>query len=126
MITQQGYSKDPTIIPEGIAVTFGKELIEKFDGVKRLLREFDWCMRQDDAVWNHKSRHKPAFEKEILHVYIILLNRLYGRCLYAGFETTEHPVFNWPRIILAGPFEQPCFKRELRGFRGFRYTTKLF
>lgn len=126
MITVNGYSKDPSIIPEGIAITFGKELIEYYGGIRKLLGSFEWCMRQDDSLWNHKCRNKPAFDHELLHVYIILLNRLYGRCLFGGYETHESAVFPWPRIILAGPLERAPIKRELKGFRGFRYTTKLF
>lgn len=35
MITENGYSKDHDIIPDGIAVTFGKEMILEQDGLKK-------------------------------------------------------------------------------------------
>lgn len=71
----------------------------------------------------------------IIYVYVIVLNRLYCRCCYGGYEkkttiggtaTGEEKIIDWPRLILAGPIVKPKFKRTLKGFQGFRYTTQLF
>lgn len=134
MITANGYSKDPNIIPEGIAVTFGKEMMIEQGGAKNFIKHFEyWMKRGDEFYWLHKCKNKPSLEVD--HVYIIVLNRLYCRCYFGGYEkhtTTggtadgREKSITWPRIILAGPLEKCPFKRELKGFQGFRYTTKLF
>jgi hypothetical protein len=134
MITIDGYSKDPNIIPEGIAVTFGREMLEEQGGVKRFLQHFEeWISQGENYWWLHKCKNKP--QADISYVYVIVLNRLYCRCYYGGHEsrttigkTADGKLKNidWPRIVLAGPIEKPKFKRTMRGFQGFRYTTKLF
>lgn len=133
MITAKGYSKDPSIMPEGIAVTFGKEMMQEQGGVKQFLWYFNDVMADPSCHWLHKMKNKPTMEFD--HVYIIVLNRLFGRAFFGGFEKKESVVYtadggskviDWPRMILAGPIERCPFKRELKGFQGFRYTTKLF
>ncbi|HEX8315965.1 MAG TPA: hypothetical protein VF609_13280 [Flavisolibacter sp.] len=126
MITKDGYSKDKSIQPEGIVITFGEKLITYYGGLQLLLRDFQFCMRQHESSWWHqKCRNKPVFE--IDHVYIVVENKLYGRVLYGGYKPAgSHELFTWPHIILAGPLEKAPVERELKGFRGFRYCTKLF
>jgi hypothetical protein len=134
VITKTGYSKDPNIIPEGIAVTFGKEMMNEQGGVRNFLRHFEDIMsRGDDWWWLHKCKNKP--QQDIAWVYVIVLNRLYCRCYFGGYEKKgtvggtadgREIIIQWPRVILAGPIEKPKFKRRLKGFQGFRYTTKLF
>lgn len=75
---------------------------------------------------------------EIDHIYIIVANRLYGRVYCGGFRknadaktvaygaTGEQKLLDKPFVILSGPLEKCPFKRTLRGFQGFRYSTKLF
>lgn len=138
MITESGYSKDLSIIPEGIAVTLGSQMIEEKcgsgkQGLLSFLRWFESCLN-DDGAFFLKLKNKPT--RDILYVYVIVCNRLYCRCLYAGHqrsfegytspdsETIEET--NWSGILVAGPIKKPKFKRELKGFQGFRYTTKLF
>lgn len=135
MITATGYSKDPSIMPEGIAITFGKEMYHEKGGLLKFLRWFNEIMFDENGAFMHKLKNKPVHE--IDHVYIIIANRLYGRCLYGGYSNQPTQAFmmpsdesyvevDWSRIYLAGPFEKCPFKRELKGFQGFRYTTKLF
>jgi hypothetical protein len=134
MITPDGYSKDPNIIPEGIVVTFGKEMMIEQGGPKNFLSHFNqWMSQGEDYHWLHKCKNKPS--ADILYVYVIALNRLYCRCYFGGYETKltiggtadgGQKIIEWPRIILAGPIEKCPYKRTLRGFQGFRYATKLF
>jgi hypothetical protein len=134
MITATGYSKDPNIVPEGIAVTFGKDMMLEQGGIRNFLKHFeDWMTKGDDHWWLHRCKNKPQVELD--YVYVIVLNRLYCRCYYGGYEKHEtiggtadggEKEISWPRIILAGPIEKPNFKRRLQGFQGFRYCTKLF
>lgn len=138
MITAEEYSKDPMIVPEGIVITWGKDLIEEKGGLLSFLRYFNLVIKDESSYWLQKCRNKPTYN-DLLHVYIIVNNRLYGRCFYGGHETGQtnitigdgyswsySNVIAWPRLILAGPFERCPFKRELKGFQGFRYCTKLF
>jgi hypothetical protein len=135
MITASGYSKDPGIIPEGIVVTFGQDMIKEKGGLKEFLYWLETCLRDETSFFLHKCRLKPIHE--IDHVYIVIANRLYGRAYFGGWATGPTLVFThpgaaktveitWPRLYLAGPIERAPFKRTLRGFRGFRYCTKLF
>lgn len=138
MITANGYSKEPNMMPEGIVITWSKEMMHLKGGVKKFLQYFDTVMQDEEAVWLQKQKLAP--KQDIIYVYIILLNRLYCRLNYVGFETGKTIVnepgtglsfsrslqVSWPRILMAGPVIKCPFKRELRGFQGFRYCTKLF
>ena len=67
-------------------------------------------------------------------VYIITMNRLWGRVKFGWFEKdkafkyspADPGIISWPRMVIVGPFEPCPFKRTLKGFQGFRYCTKLF
>lgn len=134
MITETGYSKDPMLMPEGIVVTFGRDMMDEQGGPIEFLRNFEWVMSNEEDYWMHKMSNLPTF-RDFTHVYIIVMNRLYGRCIFGGIDkgiTTAYAAngeskrIDWNRIILAGPLEKAPFKRTLKGFQGFRYCTKLF
>lgn len=138
MITKDGYSKNKSLRPEGIVITWGKELIEEKGGLLNFTRYFEKIMSIDDNLWLQKCRFKPKFD-DILYVYIIVHNRVKYRCLYIGHETGPAQISNgdgiswaytsnvsWPRLILAGPFVKAPEKIVRRGFQGFRYCEKLF
>lgn len=123
-------------MPEGIVVTFGKEMMDDHGGPVSFLRFFEQNMLRENVQWLHKCKNRPQLEKYINHVYISVAGRLYARCFYGGYETgltriltannDQMKAIEWPRIILAGPIEKPGRKISLRGFQGFRYCTKLF
>lgn len=138
MITRDGYSKDPNLIPEGIVVTFGQQMIKEQGGLKTFLLAFQQTMAEHSAgsYWMHTCSNFPKIEPD--HIYIIVANRLYGRVYCGGYHrnanadvigygaTGEQKLMDKPFVILSGPFEKCPYKRTLRGFQGFRYTTKLF
>lgn len=138
MITAEGYSKDESIPPEGIAITFGQQMINEQGGLKTFLQVFEECMLEyeEGRYWMHTCSNFP--KKEVDHIYIIVANRLYGRVYCGGFHknadknvtgfgaTGKQKLMDKPFIILSGPLEKCPFKRTLKGFQGFRYTTKLF
>jgi hypothetical protein len=138
MITANGYSKDPTIMPEGIVVTFGRKMIEEQGGLKTFIKAFQQTMdgHEDGEYWMHTCSNFPTIEPD--HIYIIVANRLYGRVYNGGFKknhdknvvgygaTGQQKLMDKPFVILSGPFEHAPTKRILRGFQGFRYCTKLF
>lgn len=135
MITEKGYTKDPSVLPEGIVITFGKEMMLEQGGAKNFLSSFLEQMSFEGAYWMHKCSNLPT--QDIDHIYIIVLNRLWGRVYNGGFRRNPEGVVgwtaddkpmdvNWNFITLAGPFERCPYKRKLKGFQGFRYSTKLF
>lgn len=138
MIIASGYSKDPSIIPEGIAVTFGRQMIEEQGGLKTFLTVFQETMdlHEEGNYWMHTCSNLPTLEVD--HIYIIVSNRLYGRVYCGGFyrkpspsiigygATGKQKLMDKPFVILSGPFEKCPHKRALKGFQGFGYTTKLF
>ncbi|MEP7375561.1 MAG: hypothetical protein ABI675_19610 [Chitinophagaceae bacterium] len=136
MITVEGYSKDPGIIPEGIAVTFGKDMIIGKGGLLRFIRWFESCLKSEEDFFMHKCKNGPRYDN-LQYVYIIVCNRVYYRCYYGGYEKGEttgyltpdaddKATISWPRINLAGPLLRSPEKIIRKGFQGFRYTTKLF
>lgn len=137
MITENGYSKDVSIMPEGIVITFGYDLIEYKGGLRSFIRHFLLSMHDENCTWLQKCKNAP--KNDILYVYIIIAGRLRYRCYYGGYQSGQTSIYNsdarswststviiWPRIVLAGPVEKCPFKRQLKGFQGFRYCTKLF
>ena len=138
MITAEGYSKDPNIVPEGIVVTFGQKMIKEQGGLFRFLKAFEHTMslHEKGAYWMHTCSNQPVIEYDC--IYIIVANRLYGRVYCGGYRknadadivaygaTGEQKLMDKPFMILSGPIEKPMHKRTLKGFQGFRYCTKLF
>lgn len=117
--------------PIGIIVSFGVEMMEKNGGRETFLKSFEHWMGDDsENCWLHKSRNRPQFE--IAQVYIAEGGQIYGRAFYGGYETGPRKIIRttgeigkieWPRILLAGPFEKRPQNLALpyRGFQGFRY-----
>lgn len=136
MITKDGYSKQPDIIPEGIVITFGQKMIQEQGGLRFFLRAFEKAMANEQVFWLHTMSMRPKIDADI--IYIIVANRLYGKVFCGGYRenpsadvvaygaTGKQKLMEKPFMILSGPFERCPFKRELRGFQGFRYCTKLF
>lgn len=135
MITATGYSKDKSIMPEGIVVTFGREMMSEQGGVRNFLTSFIEQMDTEGLYWMHKCTNMPTIDFD--QVYISVLGRLWGRVYNGGIRRNPVNVIGWTAddrsinvdwnfITLAGPFERCPFKRELKGFQGFRYCTKLF
>lgn len=133
MITESGYSKDQSIMPEAIAVTFGRDMMNEQGGPGMFLKFFNEIMSDPESWWMHKMKNKPKIE--VATVYIIVLNRLYGKVNF-GWQENQKTVggtadgndkeIDWARITLVGPLVRCPFKRKLKGFQGFRYCTKLF
>ena len=134
MITKDGYSKDPMLQPEGIVVTWSREMIDRKFGLLEFVRYFEKCMADEEGLWLQKCNKAP--KQDVIYVYIIVCNQLRYRCFYGGYQTGQATVYNgdghsfsrssiidWPRILLAGPFLKAPTKRPLRGFQGFRYCT---
>lgn len=132
MITPNGYSKDPTIIPEGIVITWKRDMFpgNSFNAVMRL---FEQEMNSPEGAWVQKAMKAP--KHDVQFVYIIIDGAIAYRCNYAGWSNnaleltrTNGIVYNvpWPRILITGPIVKPGSSFPLKGFQGFRYCTQLF
>ncbi len=133
MITKDGYSKDPSIVPDGIAITWSKEMIEEGYGtLRRFIKHFLESVSDDDSWWLQKCKNKPAHD--VAYVYIVYAGLIRYRVQYAGYESGPTVVYDdhgpktieWSRIILTGPVVRAPYPIKQKGFQGFRYTTKLF
>lgn len=120
--------------PVGIVVTWGKDLIREKGGLLSFLRYFEQVMSNENDLWLHKCRNRPA--QEIDHVYIIVCNQVRYKLYFGGYEAggtrdayngdgiswCSHSVITWPRLVLAGPFVKAPRKIHMKGFQGFRYV----
>lgn len=118
--------------PIGIIITMGKEVIEANGGLLTFLHHFESAVSgEEGSYWFHKSRNGPS--QDIAHVYVVVQNRILYRVFYAGRQSGPTSVFmawgeerkiDWPRMVLAGPFEKPLKGQRIRmrGFQGFRYV----
>lgn len=137
MITQKGYSKDPNIIPEGIALTMPIAFFEDRKMTYDEFRiEFETTLAQENGEWYFVKKNLPKFD--VLFVYIIFDKKIQYRTNLVCFERNSTKSFadapdqqirtfekkNW--IILSGPAIKAPYDIPQKGFQGFRYTTKLF
>lgn len=132
------YSKDPSIMPEGIAITWGKDLIEEKGGLFAFIRYFLKAMEEEETIWLQRCKNAPRHD--VIYVYIIVCNQIKYRLNFVGYERGTTVINNgagdgswsssqeisWPRIQMAGPVVHAPYKMPQKGFQGFRYTTKLF
>lgn len=133
MITGDGYSKDPNIVPDGIVITWSKEMIEEGYGtLKKFIEHFKQSMQDEESWWLQKCKNKP--KHDVAYVYVIFGGRLRYRAQYGGWDSGITTVYddhgpkevNWNRIIMTGPLVEAPEKIFRKGFQGFRYSTKLF
>src|SRR5690348_15022726 len=117
MITETGYSKDTSIMPEGIVITFGEKMIKEQGGLKTFLKAFQETMNDYErgSYWMHTMSNFPTIE--IDHIYISIVGRLYGKVYFGGYNrnhdsnvvaygaTGKQKLMEKPFIILSGPFE---------------------
>ena len=118
--------------PEGIIITISAGMLKE-KGLIAWTREFLHTMQTENWTYWMRVGARPTMDKYLLYVYLCIGNRIRYRALYAGSEGPGEKVFlngtslaarAW--IILSGPVEKPPFPIEMKGFRGFRYTQKLF
>lgn len=115
--------------PIGIIITWSQKMIVSNGGLRNFVRHFQACCRDEESgTWLHKSKNRPQFDISL--VYIIIGNRIRYKLYYGGYQTGPTQVWrhddtsriiDWPRMVLAGPFERAPRKIPMRGFQGFRY-----
>lgn len=137
MITVNGYSKDPSIIPEGIMLTlpvmFFQDRGTDIESFKEL---FERYMQKEDSIWNFRLTNLPLHN--IAFIYLVFDKKVQYRANFVMYERNKSKQFydspdgkvrkfppsNW--ILFTGPVIKPPYEMPQKGFQGFRYTTKLF
>ncbi len=103
----------------------------KEKGLRNWLRGFLEAMSKDDWTYWMRQGAKPKYP--ILWVYLCIGNKVKYR---ANFVMTEGPremtfsngdkMFAKVWIVMCGPVVKAPGDFPMKGFRGFRYTEKLF
>lgn len=137
IIGHSKYSKDPSIQPDGIALTLPVQFFyERGMTIEKFKPYFERLMRQEDQYWNFKLKNLPTIE--VPYVYFLFGGffqyRLNLMCYERGVEKWfsdmpdgeewHFPKTNW--VLATGPVVKPPYEMPQKGFQGFRYTTKLF
>lgn len=115
--------------PEGIIITISQTMLKE-RGIKNWLREFFTTMDNENFTYWMRLGAKP--KHEIQYVYINIANAIGYRVNFSTFSSGEM-VFNDGRSMTAktwcvthGPIVRVPYKIPMKGFRGFRYSEKLF
>lgn len=107
MITRNGYSKDNSIVPTGIVITWPKTMLQEGGGLESFQRLFEREMKHPDGLWLQKCKNEP--KRDIAHVYVIIDGFVKYRVQYAGHERGEtiitkangkNYIVQWPRILM--------------------------
>jgi hypothetical protein len=93
-------------------------------------------MRRDDAIWNFRLTNLPLHD--VAYVYLIFEGFIQYRGNLVQYERNvakefydapdckvrSFPPSNW--VLFTGPVIPAPREWPMKGFQGFRYTTKLF
>jgi hypothetical protein len=120
---------------EGIIITISEKMIKE-KGYKNWLRNFLNAMARHDKDCFYWMRQGSCPRRsDLLYVYLCIGGKVRFRAFFAGSQGEGEMTFSdgsklfgsaW--VILGGPVERPPRGQEfpMKGFRGFRYTEKLF
>lgn len=116
--------------PDGIIITISAGMLRE-KGYRNWLRNFLEAMSRED--WTYWMRTGSQPKRDVLYVYLCIGGKVRFRANYVMPEGPGMKTFNdgktmyaraW--IIMAGPVVRPDCTIAMKGFRGFRYTEKLF
>ena len=137
MITANGYSKDISIIPDGIMLTLPTAFFEdRGMNIDQFKKVFERHMAQEESWWNFKLTNLP--KHDVAYVYLVFDKHVQYRCQLVMYERGATKAFadshdrkvrtfencNW--VLFTGPVVKPPHEWPQKGFQGFRYTTTLF
>lgn len=115
--------------PDGIIITISQQMLKE-KGAKNWLTNFFNAMSKEDWMYYIRVGSKP--KQDILYVYFNIGGKVRYRC---NFVQTTHGDMTFSDgkemsakvwIITCGPLVKARPPVPMKGFRGFRYTTKLF
>lgn len=115
---------------DGIIITISQALIKE-RSYRNWLKNYLDAMSNENWTYWMRLGAKPKFE--VLYVYLVIGNKVRFRSklvCYANDSTQTFPsgVIITARAwcIMCGPVVKPPYEIPMKGFRGFRYTEKLF
>ncbi len=125
--------------PDGIIITISAGMLKE-KGYKNWLQNFLFAMTHYEKEWTYWMRLGSPVKRDIVYVYLCIGGKVRFRAFFGGNMGGGEMTFgNWAGgpgktltarawITLAGPLERPPRGQTfpMKGFRGFRYTEKLF
>lgn len=116
--------------PDGIIITISQKMLEE-KGYKNWLKNFLDAMAKDE--WTYWMRQGTQPKHDILYVYLCIGGKIRFRANFVMSEGPGEKTFKGGKklygkawIVLCGPVVRPAESIYRKGFRGFRYTQKLF
>jgi hypothetical protein len=116
--------------PDGIIITISEKMLRE-KGYRNWLRNFLYAMGTDDCLYYMKQGAPP--KRKILYVYLCIAGKIRYRANFVHASSAAYVTFSngermfaraW--VALTGPVVKPKDVFPMKGFRGFRYTEKLF
>lgn len=119
--------------PEGIIITISAQMLKE-RGYRNWLRNYlDAMSRPDEKTYYMRQGARPRLDSGLSYVYLCIGGRVRFRSYYGGSLGACSVSFDDGRVmsarawvLLAGPLERTPHEIKMKGFRGFRYTQKLF
>jgi len=119
---------------EGIIITISQAMLKE-KGYRNWLRNYLDAMKRnaegEDCYYWMRQGAQP--KRDINYVYLCVGGLVRYRSFFAGsypagtVEFTDgREMFANAWILLGGPVERAPHRIPMKGFRGFRYTEKLF
>jgi len=116
--------------PDGIIITISREMLKE-KGYRNWLRNFYKAMENDGLTYWMRQGVKP--KHDVLYVYLCIGGKIRFRANYVGpygpgwMKFSDGKKMYAPAwVALCGPVVKAPFNIPWKGFRGFRYTEKLF
>lgn len=118
--------------PIGIIVTLPARFFEEQNHAAYLKELQD--VNEKDHVWYRVCKNLPIHD--VAYVYTIIDNKIHHRANFAGVERNKCYRFSRPdggikifenanAILTCGPVVMAPHEIIMKGFQGFRYTTKM-
>ena len=118
--------------PEGIVITISQGMLKE-KGLSNWLRNFLKCMNREQCSYWMRQGVKPKMADHLMYVYLCIGGKIRYRANFAGTCGPKYMVFDDDKgmyakvwIVMTGPVVKPDVEVPWKGFRGFRYTQKLF
>jgi hypothetical protein len=116
--------------PDGIIITISQNLLKE-RGARNWLKDyFDAMDRENYTYW---MRLGTIPKIEVLYIYLVIGNKVKYRSKFVCFKHGSTETFEngktitakaW--VVICGPIVKAPHEIPMKGFRGFRYTEKLF
>jgi hypothetical protein len=120
--------------PDGIIVTLPARFFVEYDHAI-YLKEIEEMNQNENMIWYRVMKNLPT--QDFLYVYTVIDNNVHHRSQFAGLIRNKTLTFPRPEggsrtfenanaVMMCGPVVMAPEVIPMRGFQGFRYTTKLF